>query len=256
MPLALVTGSTAGIGAAFARNLAARRYDLVLVARTESRLQEQAADFRARYGITVEVLPADLGDPAQRALVEKRVTEDVDLVINNAGFGTRGKFVDSDIAQLQNQLDVNVVSVLRLTHAAVGAMTRRAKGAVINVSSVAGFFPGSGATYAATKSYVTSLSEGLAATLAGTGVHVMALCPGFTKTEFHETIGDDMNEVPKQLWLDADMVAEEALRDLARGRTVSVPGAQYKALVGVGRYTPKPLLRFAMRKASGGRERT
>lgn len=256
MPLALVTGSTAGIGAAFARALAAQRYDLVLVARTESRLQEQAADFRARFGIEVEVLPADLGNAEQRALVEKRVTQDVDLLVNNAGFGTRGKFADADVEVLQNQLDVNVVSVLRLTHAAVGAMTRRAKGAVINVSSVAGFFPGSGATYSATKSYVTTLSEGLAATLEGSGVHVMALCPGFTKTEFHETVGDDMNDVPKQLWLNADMVATEALKDLARGKVVSVPGPQYKALVGIGQHTPKPLLRFAMRKASGGRERT
>lgn len=259
MPTALITGASAGIGAAFARKLAAERYDLVTVARTEERLREQAGRLSTQYGVEVEVLPADLGDAEQRLRVERRladVHDPVDLLVNNAGFGTRGRFTDTDVEQLQLQLDVNVTSVLRLCHAALGPMTARDAGAIVNVSSVAGYFPSTGATYGASKAYVTALSEGLAGAVAGTNVRVQALCPGFTKTEFHATSGDDMSEVPGGLWLDADRLVADCLADLRRGKPLSVPALPYKLITVLGQYTPKPLIPLVSKKVAAGRDRT
>jgi len=238
---ALVTGPTAGIGLEFARQLAARDHDLVLVARNEERLEAVAAELRTAYGVTVEVLPADLTDRAELAKVEARLAsadQPVDLLVNNAGFGLKGRFLDNTVEQEQAHLDVLVVAVMRLSHAALGPMVARGHGGVINVSSVAAFLPRG--TYAAAKAWVNSFSEWAHNEYRSSGVTVMALCPGFTKTEFHERMG--VRRGTSFLWMEPDALVARALADFDKGRTYSIPGAQYKAIVALTKLIPSRAL--------------
>ena len=241
MPTALVTGATAGIGHAFATHLARRGHDLVLVARDGARLEDVAATLRTAHGVDVETLVADLVVPDQLLRVEDRlrdVARPVDLLVNNAGFGLKKRFLDNPVDDEVAMLDVLVTVVLRLSHAALGPMTERGSGGVINVSSVAAFLPRG--TYAAAKAWVNSFSEWAAHEYRSQGVTVMALCPGFTKTEFHERM--EVKRGEGFLWLDVDFLVEKALQDFDKGRVYSIPGAQYKTITALTRLIPSRAL--------------
>ncbi len=242
MTTSLVTGATVGIGAAFARRLAADGHALVLVARDTERLAAVAARLRGQYGVEVEVLAADLAADEGIAAVEARLRDagrPVDVLVNNAGFGNRGRFLDVPVEDEVRMLTVHCEAVLRLTAAAVEGMRERGRGFVVNVASVAAFLPRG--TYGASKAWVVRFTEGLAQEMDGSGVRFLALCPGFVRTEFHARAGMDASRLPEVAWLDADAVVRAALRDLARGRTVSVPSLRYKAVVGVVRHVPSSL---------------
>ncbi|WBB63689.1 SDR family oxidoreductase [Streptomyces sp. WMMC500] len=253
MTTALITGSTAGLGAAFARHLAASGHDLVLVARTVERLHEQAAELHERHGVEASVLPADLATDEGIAAVEERLGDaerPVDLLVNNAGFGQKGRFLQVTLDDELTMLKVHCEAVLRLTRAAAEAMRERSRGAVVNVASVAAFVPRG--TYGASKSWVVQFTEGVARDLAGKGVRLMVLCPGFVRTEFHERAGMGTDNIPGWMWLDADRVVAEGLRDLRRGRTVSIPDPRYKALMGATKLVPRRVVsRFS---TSAGRK--
>ncbi|MCK8677241.1 SDR family NAD(P)-dependent oxidoreductase [Streptomyces lichenis] len=243
MTTALITGATAGIGAAFARRLAADGHDLVLVARDTARLREQATELHDRHGIEAEVLSADLATEEGIGAVERRLGDPrrpVDLLVNNAGFGNKGRFLDVSMGDELRMLKVHCEAVLRLTSAACEAMRGRGRGGVVNVASVAAFVPRG--TYGASKAWVVQFTQGVAKDLAGSGVRLMALCPGFVRTEFHERAGMGTGNIPGWMWLDADKLVAAAMADLARGRTISIPDPRYKALMGLVKLAPRGLL--------------
>ncbi|MEI7698073.1 MAG: SDR family oxidoreductase [Actinomycetes bacterium] len=239
---ALVTGATSGIGESFTRLLAANNYNIVLVARDLPRLQERAAGLVSTYGVETSIIQADLCGDVGCALVEKYISEnEIDVLINNAGFGINKAFTVSAMQDEQDLLDVLVRTPMRLMHTALPGMKARDRGIIINISSVAGFI--AGGTYSASKSYLTVLSESLHTELAGTRVLVSALCPGFTRTEFHQRGRMSMKGLPAFMWLNADKLVAKAWSDCLKGKAISVPGWQYQLLTFLMRFAPRPLVR-------------
>ena len=251
---ALVTGATAGIGAAFVE-LLAPDHDLVLVARDAARLEATAARLRAEHGVAVEVLAADLSDREQTRRVAQRAgsrEHPVDVLVNNAGSGVAEDFPRTDPDDEERLLDVLVRAPLVVSHAAAVAMVERGRGAVVTVSSVAGFLPLG--TYAAAKAWATTFSESLAVTLRGTGVTATAVCPGYVRTEFHERARITVARQPWPVWCAPETVARAGLRGAARGVPVVVPGLVYPGAVALVRHTPRGLWRgFAARRDAARR---
>ena len=249
----LVTGASSGIGMAFARRLAARGDDLVVVARSEGRLKELADELQA-LGREVEVLPADLTLADDVGRVEQRLQSDerpVELLVNNAGFGTAGTFVELPVGREDEEIRLNVLALMRLTHAALPGMLRRGHGRVINVSSVGGFQPGpNNATYSATKAFVTSFSEAVHEELRGTGVNVLALCPGFTRTEFHQRGSFDTEHLPKLAWQTPEAVVDEALAAVEKGKALCVPGLVNKFSASMVHLAPRGVVRRVSAKVA------
>ncbi len=245
-PLAVVTGASAGIGKTYCERLAARGHDLLLVARDASRLQALKQELEQRYGVSAEVFPADLTIDTDISLLAETLARspNLALLVNNAGFGTRDTLADASPARQEAMLQLHAMAPMRLTQAALPVLLKRKRGAIVNVSSVAAFvFSANNVNYCATKAYLTVFSEGLAAELAGTGVRVQALCPGFTRSEFHQRMGVDAREIPGWMWLPAAKVVETSLAALERGwPVVCVPGLRYKLIVFLLRFTPRWLI--------------
>jgi uncharacterized protein len=247
VPTALITGPTSGIGRAFADALAAEGYDLILVSRDEARLRQTADDLTAAHNIAAEVFPADLGDLDDTRRVEERIRlGPVEMLVNNAGFGLNQTFPTADVDEEQRSMDVLIRAVMRLTHAALGPMLEAGRGDIVNVASVAGYTIRG--TYAAHKAWVINFSSWAGIRFKPSGVRVMALCPGFVHTEFHQRMDADMSGIESWLWLDAEPVVRTALKDLRAGKVVSVPSVRYKVLSTLARVAPRRLVEKAARR--------
>ena len=239
---ALVTGATAGIGESFCRLLADNNYNIVLVARDLPRLQERAIQLEAKFNVETHVIQADLSTDAGCSVVEQYLASNqVDVLINNAGFGLNKAFTMSELKAEQEMFDVLVRTPMRLMHVVLPGMKQRNKGVVINVSSVAGYI--AGGSYSAAKSYLTVITESLHTELANTNIKVSALCPGFTRTEFHQRGRMSMKGLPGFMWLNSDKLVAKAWSDALKGRAVSIPGWQYQLLVFVIHALPRSILR-------------
>jgi len=239
---ALVTGATAGIGESFCRLLADNNYNIVLVARDLPRLQERAIQLEAKFNVETHVIQADLSTDAGCSVVEQYLASNqVDVLINNAGFGLNKAFTMSEIKAEQEMFDVLVRTPMRLMHVVLPGMKQRNKGVLINVSSVAGYI--AGGSYSAAKSYLTVITESLHTELANTNIKVSALCPGFTRTEFHQRGRMSMKGLPGFMWLDSDALVAKAWSDALKGKAVSIPGWQYQLLVFVIHALPRSIIR-------------
>ncbi len=246
---ALITGASSGIGAGFARHLARADYDVVLVARRKEELEQLAAELEGAHGIGAEVIAADLAAGEGVSAVERRLSRgEVDLLVNNAGFGTYGEFSALAIEREIQEIDVNVRALVRLSHAALQSMTARRAGAIINVASTAAFQPVPyNATYAATKAFVLHFSEALHEELRSCGVVVTCLCPGPVPTEFQEVAGIDPARVPAISWTSVDAVVEAALSGVRRRRAIVIPGAVNRFTATAASLGP----RFVVRRLAG-----
>jgi len=244
MATALITGATAGIGASYANLLAKEGFDLILVARDLPRLNQVAKELTKRFGVKTQCIKADLTKPSQLAKVEKRVADlkkPIDVLVNNAGFGIKDGFTVSNLDKEQELLDVLVTAPMRLTHAVLPVMVKRNTGIIVNVSSVASFI--AGGTYSAAKSYLTVFSESLHTELRGTNVKISALCPGFTRTEFHARGRMKMTALPKFMWLNSDELVSKSWKYAKANRVICIPGWQYKILSAIARNAPRPIVR-------------
>lgn len=255
-PVALITGASSGIGETFARKLAARGYDLILVARRADRLSALAAEIPTH----ADALPADLATESGLESVDTAIRNcpRLELLVNNAGFGTLKRFWIADLHGQERMHQLHVMATMRLTHAALGGMVERGHGAVINVSSVAAFGQSEGnVSYCATKAWINSFTLGLDMELHGAGsqVKVQALCPGFTMSEFHDTLGVDRNNIPRFMWMQADAIVEASLRGLDRGDVVVIPGAIYKIGAAWMRHMPHSLQRRIGKPGKWGKDK-
>jgi short-subunit dehydrogenase len=254
MATALITGGTAGIGAAFARALAARGDDVVLVARNADRLSEMATELKERYAVSVETIVADLAVRSEVLGVAERlasVEQPIDLLVNNAGFGVRSKLTTVDTTRHEHAIDVMIRAVLILSAAAGRAMRQRGAGTIINVSSTAGFV--TMGNYSAIKAWVRVYTEGLANELHGTGVKVTALCPGWVRTEFHERAEINTGSIPTLMWLDADRLVADCLKDAAAGKVISIPSKRYQLMITICEHLPHRTLRAVSRRLTATR---
>jgi short-subunit dehydrogenase len=264
----LVTGSSSGIGAAFARQLASQGYDLVLVARREDRLTALAAELQQRYNIAAEALMADLFKDSDIQRVETRIVElnSLDMLVNNAGFGTTQESAKSDLGKQVDMIQVHVIASVRLSRAALPGMIAAGCGAIINVSSMSASLPLVGVprpgtvTYSATKAYLLVFSQALQAELRGTGVKVQALCPGFTHTEFHDTAEYkefNHSEIPEGFWMSAEEVVTESLNALKHGKVVCIPGFKNRMIIALLHNSlTSPLVRLMAARTFGERKQT
>jgi hypothetical protein len=253
--IALITGASSGIGAAFARRLARDGYDLLLHGRREALLSQLRDELTAAYGTNIRIILAELSDPAGVRKLEEIIPETpaLSMLVNNAGYSTLRFFEHEDRDRQQRLVDVHIVAPLRLMHAAIPVMRARGGGSIINVSSVAGFVVGPGsATYGATKACLTNLTESLHIELQGSGIRVQALCPGFTISDFHQRLGYDTTAEFFRGFMSADEVVDTSLRDLKRGKVVSIPGLRYKMAALLSRSLPRRLM---YRAASAVRRR-
>jgi uncharacterized protein len=239
--VALVTGASSGIGEVFARRLSESGYSLILVARREDRLRKLAAELRE-----AEVLTADLSiDPGlQKVLARIAAEPELEFLVNNAGFGVQGLFFESPLEAQDKMHRLHIIATERLTHAALRGMVERRKGNIINVSSVAGFLATPyNASYCATKAWINTFTEGLYLELkaAHSPVRIQALCPGFTRSEFHDVAGMDRDTIPRSLWMSAEAVVETSLRSLERNRLIVIPGWRYRLFTGIYPFVPRSL---------------
>jgi len=250
--IALITGASSGIGAEFARQLASQGYNLILAARREERLAALSAALAQTHAITAEVLVADLSTPADLARVEQRIgrLENLTVLVNNAGFGTTGPFAQIDLGPQLDMVHLHILASMRLCRAALPGMIAQGRGHIINVSSIASLVPlPENVTYCATKAFLNSFSEALQIELAGTGVKVQALCPGFTFTEFHDSPEFERRSrqpIPNFMWLPAPEVVAASLNALKRDRVIYIPGLKYKLLALLLHLTPATLRRWVL----------
>ena len=252
MTTALITGASSGIGAEFARQLAAQGHDLVLVARHRERLDSAARDLMARHGVEVEVLAADLTDPEGLAAAVLRAQDPsrpVGILVNNAGHGLLHDFHHNPLAEEVAHLRLHVEAVMSLCHAVLPGMLARGEGRIINVASIAAFLPRG--TYSAAKAWVVNFSRWANAHYRRSGVSVTALCPGMTRTEFHHRMGMETRWIPRWTWLSAERVVRDGLRDSLAGRSVSVPSLRYKAGVLASKVLPDRILGLPARRPLG-----